>query len=136
MQCNSEGSYSSTSDTINDALKTLEDIIKDTGEHQTGKLLIGIDCNASNYFNETTNKYDMDTFKQQIDADQLIEYFFKLINDRPLIAYINDPLNPKDVKSYIKLIERFKDKSNVVISCRRMFGETEESYLNVKILRF
>jgi len=101
MRPNSSGSYSSPNDTINDTVKILEEILKDTGE-QT-KYSIGIECNANNYYNDTTKKYDMDGFKQPIDTDQLLEFYLKYLTDHPAITYLEDPIADLELDGWRKI---------------------------------
>lgn len=127
MRLNSEGSYNSPYDTINDTVKMLEEIIKDTGE--SNKLSIGIDCSANNYYNETTKKYEMDTIKGTPDADQLIDYYLKYCTEHPLITYLEDPIADTDHLGWKKITTKFESKPNIIISCKNMIGE---SFLNLK----
>jgi enolase len=87
---------------VNDSIKLIEDIIKDTGEGS--KLAIGIECNANNYYNEQTKLYDMDGFKKPPDADQLIDYYLKFCTDHPLITFLEDPIADSDIEGWKKII--------------------------------
>jgi len=109
MRLNNEGSYFPQNDTLNDVVKYMEDIIKDTGE--AAKLSIGIDCNANNYFNETTKKYEMDGFKLPPDADPLIDYYVKYCTDHPLISYLEDPIADTDLIGWKKNIPQIRIKT-------------------------
>jgi len=121
MRLNAEGSYFTPNDTLNDTIKVLEDIIKDTGE--STKLSIGIDCNANNYFNEGTKKYDMDGFKQPPDAEGLIDYYLKYLSEHPLISFLEDPLADGDIQGWKKIFNKFESKQNVVISSKNLIDE-------------
>jgi enolase len=106
----------------------MEEIIKDVGE--PGKLSIGIDCNANNYYNESTNKYEMDGFKQPSDVDPLIDYYLKYITDHPLITYLEDPIADSDLIGWNKLYTKFESK-NIIISSKIMIHEDISILKNV-----
>ncbi len=117
MRLNTEGSYYSPNDTVNDTIKLIEEIIKDLAE--PGKFSIGIDCNANNYYIEGTNKYEMDGFKQPSDVDPLIDFYFKFVTDHPLITYLEDPIADTDIAGWKKLYGKFEGK-NMIISAKNM----------------
>jgi enolase len=127
MRLNIEGSYFSPNDTINDTIKLMEEIIKDTGE--SARLSIGIDCNANGYYNETTKKYDMDGMKQPPEADALIEYYFKYCTDHPLITYMEDPIADVDLAGWKKIFAKFESKPTVQIASKNLISE---SLTNIK----
>jgi enolase len=106
----------------------MEEIIKDVAE--PGKLSIGIDCNANNYYNEGTKKYEMDGFKQPSDVDPLIDYYFKYTTDHPLITYLEDPIADHDIAGWKKLYTKFESK-NITISSKNMVDENITKLSNV-----
>jgi enolase len=123
IRLNTEGSYFSPNDTINDTMKLMEDIIKDTGEQS--KLSIGIDCNANNYYNSETNKYEMDGFKQPSDVEALIEYYLKYCTDHPFITYLEDPIADSDHVGWKKMYWRFENaRPQVTIACKNSIAES------------
>lgn len=82
--------------------------------------------------------YELDNPKQIMDADQLIEYYFKLSQDRPLIQYMEDPLFSGDHKGWLKLLvsnffyikkARFKN-TNVKIGSRKVITTVEQATAN------
>jgi enolase len=101
MRPNSSNSFNSPNDTINDTIKILEDIIKDTGD--STKYSIGIDCGANSFYTDTTKKYEMDGFKQPPDADQLLDFYLKFVTDHPQITYIEDMLADSDLDGWKKV---------------------------------
>jgi enolase len=46
----------------------------------------------------------MENPKALLDTDQLIEYYFKLANDKPLISYYEDPVFTEDLVAWGKLL--------------------------------
>lgn len=105
----------------------MEEIIKDVNE--PGKLSIGIDCNANNYYSEGTKKYEMDSFKQPSDVDPLIDYYFKYTTDHPLITYLEDPIASTHVAGWKKMFTKFETKPNITISSKHII---EENIIHLK----
>lgn len=129
MRLNPEGSYYPPNDSLNDVVKLMEEIIKDTGE--ASKLSIGIDCNANNYFNDSTKKYEMDGFKKPPEADELIDYYMKYMNDHPLINYIEDPLCDSDLPGWKKIYQKFDTKPNLTVSSKQLIAENCENLIKL-----
>jgi enolase len=77
----------------------MEDAITATGANtETKKFFkIGVNCDAHNWFVEDVNKYEWDGPKVQYDEAALIDFYDKLINDHPLIEFIEDSFNPTHV---------------------------------------
>lgn len=126
FRLNIEGSHFSPSDTINDTVKLVEEIIKEAQKdpiysNSNIKLTIGIDCNSNSYYSEGTKKYDMDGMKKPPDSDELIEYYLKYIQDHSLISYFEDPLADSDITGWKKMIKKFSEKlPNVILSCKNI----------------
>jgi len=91
------GSFICTMDTINDALKVLEESIKVT---KLENVKIFICCNATDVYNETTGKYEMEGAKGQYESSQMVDYYVKFLNDHPLIAYLEDPMANIDLTGW------------------------------------
>jgi enolase len=132
MTLNSEGSYNSPNDTINDTMKLMEEIIKDTGEQS--KLSIGIDCHANNYYNSETMKYEMDGFKQPSEVELLIEFYLKYCTDHPLITYLEDPIADSDYVGWKKMYWRFENmRPGVTITCKNLIDENPKLLKEVRL---
>ncbi len=110
-------------------MKALEDIIKDTGE--TLKFTIGIDCQANNYYNDTTKKYDMEGFKQPPDADQLIEFYIKYLSEHPMITLLEDPIADMDRQGWNKIYQKFEGNKNITITAKNIIDESLSNLKNV-----
>jgi enolase len=100
------GSFLCMSDTINDSIKVLEEAIKNSG---LTDVKIFITCNANNFYNETTGKYEMEGAKSLFDSNQFTEYFIKFLNDHPLVTYLEDPMSDKDFNGWRILTVNYKD---------------------------
>jgi len=91
------GSFLCTSDTINDSIKVLEEAIKNSGLEN---VKIFVNCNANDFYNDKTGKYEMEGAKSLFDSNQFTEYFIKLLNDHPLVTYLEDPMSDKDLNGW------------------------------------
>jgi len=135
MKMNTDGSYFTPNDnSINDTVKVLEEILKDLNEGN--KVTIGIDCNANNYYSDATKKYEMDTFKQPIENDQLIEFYFKYISEHPLITYLEDPISELDLAGWKKLITKLEEKLTFTVSAKNLFMDNIYSLKEVLLILF
>ena len=59
----------------------------------------------------------------------MIDYFFKLCNDKQIIQYMEDPLHFNDIIGWNKLLTKFKD-SKVKIGSRRVYSTLEKAKKN------
>jgi enolase len=103
-----EGSYYNAFTSINETFKVIEDAIAASGVNSdTNKVFkIGINCEGESYFNKDpkdANKYEVEGAKNQHDQDQLADYYLKVIQEHPLVQYIEDPYANSDFKGYQKL---------------------------------
>lgn len=75
-----------TVDSVADNLKMVEEAIATVKE----KVSIGIVWQADLFYNPDKKNYELDNPKQPFDTDQLIEYYFKLCNDKcTFLTYAN-----------------------------------------------
>lgn len=58
---------------------------------------------ADNFYNPDQKKYELENPKALLDVNQLIDYYFKLCTERPLISYIEDPIFSEDLVGWNKL---------------------------------
>ncbi len=91
------------SDTINDALKVLEEAIKST---KLPNVKIGVGCSAGEVYNEGSGKYEMEGAKGQMDNAHMVDYYVKLLTDHALICYLEDPMSDKDLAGWHMLTVR------------------------------
>lgn len=101
------GSFVCSMDSIAEALKILEEGIKTS---KLGNVKIGISCNASELFNESSGKYEMEGAKSQFDPSQMVEFYVKFLTEHPLVCYLEDPMADKDLPGWHELtvIEIFR----------------------------
>ena len=127
FKANVSGSYFNALDSVNDTFKFLEDAINSTGLNTPERkyLTIGINANGQDSFLEEQNRYDMEGPKNLFDQGMLADYFLKMSNDHPLLAYIEDPCAEGDIVGYQKIMRRFKD-TQVKIGVKNWFGSDLE----------
>lgn len=94
-----EGGFAPQMKTTKEALESITKAIDKAG--YTDKVFIGMDCAASNYFDEKSKKYTIDG--QVKDTDQLLKYYSDLIKDYPIIS-IEDPFFEDDWEGFIKAV--------------------------------
>lgn len=102
LKYSSDGTFICPVDTIVDNLKIVEDAIVSSGGKES--LGIGVGWQADTLFLPDTKKYELENPKTPFDNDQFIDYHIKLLTDRPLICYIEDPLASSEKAAWKKLI--------------------------------
>lgn len=60
----------------------------------------------------------------------MIEFYYKLCQDKPIISYMEDPLLTTDDVAYNKMIEKFASHPSVKIASRKVM---ENGLVDVKI---
>mmetsp|Transcript_6812 Transcript_6812/g.11483 ORF Transcript_6812/g.11483 Transcript_6812/m.11483 type:complete len:225 (-) Transcript_6812:635-1309(-) len=105
-----EGAFFNAFDNINEAFRVIEECINGLGVNteQEQVVKIGVNADAQNWFVEDQSKYDWDGPKSLMDSDQLMDFYDKLLNEHPLLEYIEDPFGNSDVEGFKKYIERTK----------------------------
>lgn len=122
-----DGSYFNANATIAESLKMMEDAITISGANDDGRNLfkIGINCDADNSYNKDPKdpkKYEQEGQKTQFDIEMMIEYYFKMLQEHPLISYIEDAFAQFDFEAH----KTFRDKlsnefKNVDMSLKQIF---------------
>ena len=90
LKLSPDGTFICPLDTIMDNLKIIEDAIVASGAKDHFK--IGISWQADTLYSPDTKKYELENPKVPFDNDQMIDYMIKLLNDKPIISYLEDPL--------------------------------------------
>jgi enolase len=101
-----DGSFFNAYDNINECFKLLEEAIVTIGiNNDTKKFLkIGVNTDAQNWFAD--GKYEWEGPKTQWDSDQLSDFYDKLVNDHPLVEFLEDGFAKTDIKGYKKYIAK------------------------------
>lgn len=58
---------------------------------------------ADNFYVPDQKKYELENPKALLDTDQLIDYYFKLSTDKPIITYFEDPVFLEDQAAWLKV---------------------------------
>mmetsp|Transcript_62194 Transcript_62194/g.133729 ORF Transcript_62194/g.133729 Transcript_62194/m.133729 type:complete len:706 (-) Transcript_62194:95-2212(-) len=112
-----EGGFAPSVQDNNEALDVLMDAIKKSGHE--GKVKIGTDVAASEFYNADTKKYDLD-FKNPASpdsmkktADELITYYKDWLAKYPFVS-IEDPFDQDDWEAYSKFQADIGDSCQIV----------------------
>lgn len=122
-----DGSFFNANQTVAESLKMLEDAIAASGanEEERKAFQIGINCDSDNSFNKDPkdpNKYEQEGQKGQFDQAQMLEYYFKLLQDHPLITYVEDAFAQFDFDAHKALREKLSNElPNVNMGLKQLF---------------
>lgn len=97
-----DGTFVCPLDTIADNLKIVEEAIAGCGGKQS--LGIGLSWAADTLFSPDTKKYQLQNPKAPLDNDQMIDFIFKMLQDKPSIVYVEDPLASSEKAAWKKFI--------------------------------
>lgn len=112
-----DGSYYNAYDNINECFKMLEDAINQAGINNDKKkhIKLGINADAQSWYVEESKRYEWDGPKNALDQNQLMDFYDKLVNDHPLLEYIEDAFASSDIKPLKKYILKKREQGNVNI---------------------
>eukprot|EP00933_Yihiella_yeosuensis_P018480 TRINITY_DN1514_c0_g2_i1.p1 TRINITY_DN1514_c0_g2~~TRINITY_DN1514_c0_g2_i1.p1 ORF type:complete len:705 (-),score=189.93 TRINITY_DN1514_c0_g2_i1:280-2394(-) len=112
-----EGGFAPSVQDNNEALDVLMDAIEKSGH--SGKVKIGTDVAASEFYNAETKKYDLD-FKNpdssddmKKNADEMIQYYKDWLGKYPFVS-IEDPFDQDDWEAYSKFQAEVGDSVQIV----------------------
>ena len=102
FKANLSGSYFNALDSVNDSFKFLEDAINSTGLNTNERkyFTIGVNADSQSSFLEEQNRYDVEGPKNLFDQTMLADWFVKMAQDHPLLAYIEDAFAEGDILGY------------------------------------
>jgi enolase len=124
-----EGCYTNGNATIGESFKMIEDAITNSGANDEGRKIfqIGINCDGDSSFNKDPkepNKYEQEGQKLQFDSNAMIDYYCKIINDHPLVTYIEDAFSIFDFAGHRELRKKLSnDFPNVNMSLKAVFAK-------------
>ena len=104
-----EGGFAPPMYKTREALDALIKAIEESG--YSGKVYLGIDCAASNFYDSQTRKYRIDG--KEVDAGDLIEFYVELVRDYPIMS-IEDPFEEEDFLSFAELTKKIGDRVQLV----------------------
>ncbi|XP_078152485.1 enolase 2-like [Carex rostrata] len=112
-----EGGFAPNIQENKEGLELLKTAIAKAG--YTGKVMIGMDVAASEFYNEKDHTYDLN-FKeenndgsQKISGDSLKNVYKSFVTDYPIVS-IEDPFDQDDWVHYAKLTEEIGDQVQIV----------------------
>jgi len=123
-----DSSFFNANTTIAESLKMIEDAIVLSGANDDNRKVfkIGINCDADQSYNKDPkdpNKYEQEGAKVQTDAAQMIEYYAKIIQEHPLISYVEDAFAQFDFEAHKSFREKLSNEfSNVDFSLKQLFS--------------
>lgn len=108
-----EGGYAPLLDTPEEALEYIERAITEAGYKPVEDVKLGIDAAASEFYDKQTKMYEVEVGVKKT-GDEMIQYYKDLIAKHPAIVSIEDGLDEKDYKTWIKLNKEIGDKVQLV----------------------
>lgn len=112
---NASGSYYNAHENHNETFKLIEDAISNSGANANGQILtIGINVDPDQFFNPDQGKYDIDGPKNLYDSKMLADWYVKIVNDHPLLSYIEDPVRVGDVDGWKTVMQTMQAKHEQV----------------------
>jgi len=110
-----EGGFAPDTSNAEEAFALLNAAIEKSGHK--GKIVLGMDCAASEFYEEDTKKYNLlfksKTEKKVISGDDLNEMYTKWCTEYN-VATIEDPFEQNDLESYSKFTSKNKSKFQIV----------------------
>jgi len=112
-----EGGFAPSIQDNNEGLHLLMEAIEKAGHK--GKIEIGMDCAASEFYVPADHTYDLDfkatnnDGKQKLKPDGLISLYEKFASENPIVS-IEDPFDQDDFESYAKLTQKIGSKVQIV----------------------
>lgn len=123
FKANVSGAYFNALENVADSFRLIEDAINSTGVNTNERkyLQIGINADGSSSYSEETGRYDIEGPKNLYDQTMMADWFVKMAQDHPLLAYIEDPMADGDIVGYQKILRRFKG-THVKVGVKNWFG--------------
>ncbi len=106
-----EGGFAPHLNSNRDALDVIVESITKAGYIPGKDIFIALDCAASEFYNQETEKYTVD--KREMDTKELTNYYLELINNYPIIS-IEDPFYENDFESLADLTKQIGSKIMLV----------------------
>ncbi len=96
-----------------EAFKIVDEAIRKAGYVPGKDIYLGIDVASSEFYNETTKKYDLKAENKSLTTDEMIDYLKTLTETYPIIT-IEDGLDENDWEGWKKLTDTIGDKVQLV----------------------
>ena len=90
-----EGGFAPNLNTAEEALNMIEDAVKESNLKLGEDIFLALDCAASEFYDETLNKYEIEPEKF-ITSEELCKYYIDLLEKHPALRSIEDGFDEKD----------------------------------------
>lgn len=135
-----DGSFFNANATIAESFKMMEDAIEASGANHHPEpaeegaepkpalrvFQIGINCEADANFNKDPkdpNKYEQEGQKVLFDSNAMLDYYFKMLQDHPLVTYIEDAFAQFDFDAHKAMRDKLQNElSRVNMSLKTLFA--------------
>ena len=108
-----EGGFCPPIYTAKEALDVIVEAIKDTGVVPGKDIFIALDCAASEFYDEATKKYEVES-NLFLSGEELVNYYGNLIEEYPALKSIEDGFHETDYESWISFTKAYGDKIMIV----------------------
>jgi len=103
-----EGGYAPLLKSPNEALKYIEEAIKQSGFKVGEDVFLALDSASSEFYNQQNKMYEVEK-GLFLSSDEMVDYYLKLKKDHPALISIEDGLDEKDYEGWIKLTRVFTE---------------------------
>ncbi|MHA1984678.1 MAG: phosphopyruvate hydratase [Candidatus Hodarchaeales archaeon] len=104
-----EGGFAPPFEKTDESIKILLEAVDVAGH--TGKIKLGFDAAASEYYLKDESKYSYEGKK--ISSDELLERYLSIISDNPVISF-EDPFDEEDFESFKKMTSKTGNNVQIV----------------------
>jgi len=108
-----EGGFAPAINSTNAAIELLLIAIEKSGFKPGEDFLLGLDCAASEFFNEKSEKYHLKGEGIEITSDELIDKYVKLVAKYPIFS-IEDALSEGDKSGWIEITKQLGNKLQII----------------------
>jgi enolase len=106
-----EGGFAPNFNSNEEAIQYIIKAIEAAGYKPGEEVAIGLDCAASEFYNEETKKYHIDG--KDLNAEELGEYYGSLLEKYPIVS-IEDPFDQDDWAAYSLFNKNYGEKVQIV----------------------
>jgi enolase len=97
---------------LSETVECLDLIIKAIDEQgYTDKIKLGLDCAATEFFNNSNEKYVLN--RNELSNGELIDYYSDLISKYPIIS-IEDPMAEDDWEGFVEMTKKVGNKIQII----------------------
>jgi enolase len=108
-----EGGFAPNLKSNEEGLEVILKAIKEAGYNPEKDIFIALDVAASEFFDEKKNVYKLESTGEELNGDDLIKYYQKLVSKYPIVS-IEDGLAEDDWDNWVKLTQKLGNKIQLV----------------------